>query len=98
MLILLLIRCDWCWVLDTDSKPSERLLPRDDPSYGDVRKETRGERLATTWLDAVGISPYAGAVGAPNPKHGSNSTIPGLKNEDPIAAEESGNDQLNALE
>lgn len=96
MSMVLLIRCDWCWLLDTANKPPERLLARDGPGYGDVRKGVRGEEIATPRLDAIGKLPYAGAVAASKPKYESQSAVIGLEYEGSVAAEKSRNNQLNA--
>ena len=95
VLMVLSIKCDWCRALDTATNPSERLLPRDDPVYGDVQTKARGEESATLQLDAAGKLPYAEAVGASKPKYDSKSAIFGPKNEGSVAAERSRKNQLN---
>lgn len=95
MLTVLLIRCDWCSALDTASKPSERLLQRDDPACGDMRERARGEESATLGLDAAGKLPYAEAVEASKPKYDSKLAVLKPGNDVLVAAERSRNDQLN---
>lgn len=57
MLIVLLIKCEWCSLLDIVSKPSERLLVRDDLLYGVGREKACGEGIATQRLESAGKSP-----------------------------------------
>ncbi len=87
MLMVLLIRCDCCWVVDTAGNSSERLLLRDDPVYGGVWTKACGEESATLRLDAVRKLSYAVVVGASKRKHDSKSAVFGPKNEDSVSAE-----------
>ena len=93
-LMVLLTRCDWCWVLDTAIKPSERLLQRDDV-YGDVRVKALGVELVILRPDAFGKLPHAGLVGASKPKYDSRFAVFGPKNDGSVAPERSRNIQLN---
>ena len=97
--MVLSTRCDWWGVLGTASRPSGRLLPRDDPVYGDIRRKARGEEVVTLRLDALYELPYAGADGASEPKPDSKSAVFGAKfearNDSSVAGERSSNSQRN---
>ena len=86
MLMVLLIRCDWCWVVDTAGNSSGLLLLRDGPVYGGIRTKARGEESLTLRLDAVLKLSYAVVVGASKPKYDSKSAVFGPKNEGSVAA------------
>ena len=68
MLMALLIRFEWCCVPDNASKPSERLLLRDDPMHDGVGEKAWGEGISTLGLDARRNLPFRGAVGASKSK------------------------------